>query len=204
MRAKASDGGRTFTDLARRAQIAQCAAEAITEVGYADASMAEIARRAGVAKSVVSYHFSDKEGLMREVLSTALATYATFMAPRMAGAASASDKLRVYMTGTADYAAEHRSLHVAVIEIALNATSADGRPLVATMPLQAPEPSVEDILRQGQRAGELRDFDVAVIAGVLRSAITHAMSLRQREDPDTDLGAYAEEVVRLFDLGIRR
>jgi TetR/AcrR family fatty acid metabolism transcriptional regulator len=204
MRAKASDGGRTFTDLARRAQIAQCAAEAIAEVGYADASLAEIARRAGVAKSVVSYHFSDKEGLMREVLSTALATYAKFMAPRMAGTASASDKLRAYMTGTADYAAEHRSLHVAVIEIALNATSAGGRPLVATMPLQAPEPSVEDILRQGQRDGELRDFDVAVVAGVLRSAITHAMSLRQRQDPDTDLGAYAEEVVRLFDLGIRR
>ena len=57
MRAKAPDGRRTFTDLARRAQIAQCAAEAIAEVGYADASMAEIARRAGVAKSVVSYHF---------------------------------------------------------------------------------------------------------------------------------------------------
>jgi rifampicin phosphotransferase len=56
----------------------------------------------------------------------------------------------------------HRSLHVAVIEIAFNATSADGRPLVATMPLQAPEPSVEDILRQGQRDGELRDFDVGV------------------------------------------
>ncbi len=204
MRAKASDGRRTFTDLARRAQIAQCAAEAITEVGYADASMAEIARRAGVAKSVVSYHFSDKEGLMGEVLRTALATYAKFMESRMAGATSVSDKLRAYLTGTADYVVEHRSLHVAVIEIAFNATSADGRPLVATMPLQAPEPSVEDILRQGQRDGELRDFDVGVVAGVMRSAITHAMALRQREDPGADLGAYAEELVRLFDLGIRR
>ena len=147
MRAKASDGRRTFTDLARRAQIARCAAEAIAEVGYADASMAEIARRAGVAKSVVSYHFSDKEGLMGEVLRTALATYAKFMESRMAGATSVSDKLRAYLTGTADYVVEHRSLHVAVIEIAFNATSADGRPLVATMPLRAPEPSVEDILR---------------------------------------------------------
>jgi hypothetical protein len=55
----------------------------------------------------------------------------------LAGATSAFDKLRAYLTGTADYVAEHRSLHVAVIEIALNATSADGRPLVATMPLQA-------------------------------------------------------------------
>ena len=204
MRAKTSDGGRTFTDLARRAQIAQCAAEAIAEVGYADASMAEIARRAGIAKSVVSYHFSDKAELMGEVLRTALATYATFMELRMAGATSVFDKLRAYLTGTADYAAEHRSLHVAVIEIALNATSADGRPLVATMPLQAPKPSIEDILLQGQRDGELRSFDVGVVAGVIRSAITHAMAMRQRANPGTDLSAYAEELVRLFDLGIRR
>ncbi len=204
MRTKASDGGRTFTELARRAQIARCAAEAIAEVGYADASMAEIARRAGIAKSVVSYHFSDKAELMGEVLRTALATYATFMEPRMAGATSAFDKLRAYLTGTVDYVAEHRSLHVAVVEIALNATSADGRPLVATMPLQAPEPSVEDILRQGQRDGELRDFDVEVVGGVVRSAITHDMVMRQRKDPATDLGAYAEELVRLFDLGVRR
>jgi TetR/AcrR family transcriptional regulator, fatty acid metabolism regulator protein len=204
MRAKASDGRRTFTDLARRAQIARCAAEAIAEVGYADASMAEIARRAGVAKSVVSYHFSDKEGLMGEVLRTALATYAKFMESRMAGATSVSDKLRAYLTGTAAYVVEHRSLHVAVIEIALNATAADGRPLVATMPLRAPEPSVEDILRQGQRDGELRDFDVGVVGGVIRSAVTHAMVMQQRADPGTDLGAYAEELIRLFDLGIRR
>lgn len=204
MRTKASDGGRTFTDLARRAQIAQCAAEAIAEVGYADASMAEIARRAGIAKSVISYHFSDKAELMGEVLRTALATYAVFMKPRMAATTSAVDKLRAYLTGTAAYVAEHRSLHVAVIEIAFNATSADGRPFVATMPLQAPEPSVEDILRQGQRDGEFRGFDVEVVGGVVRSAITHAMAMRQRDDPGGDLGAYAEELMRLFDLGIRR
>jgi len=204
MKTKASDGRRTFADLARRAQIVQCAAEAIAELGYADASMAEIARRAGIAKSVVSYHFSDKEELMGEVLRTALATYAKFMEPRLAAAMSAFGKLRAYLTGTADYVAAHRSLHVAVIEIAFNATSADGRPLVATMPLQAPEPSVEDILRQGQRDGELREFDVEVVGGVMRSAISHAMVMRLRADPDADPRAYAEELVRLLDLGIRR
>jgi hypothetical protein len=72
------------------------------------------------------------------------------------------------------------------------------------MPLRAPEPSVEDILRQGQRDGEFREFDVGVVGGVVRSAITHAMVLRLREDPGADLGAYAEELVRLFDLGVRR
>ena len=204
MRTRTPDSRRTFTELARRAQIAGCAAEAIAEVGYADASMAEIARRAGVAKSVVSYHFSDRAELMGEVLRTAMATYATFMEPRMARATSASDKVRAYVVGTADYVVEQRSMHVAVIEIALNATSADGRPLIATMPLRAPEPSVEDILRQGQRDGEFRDFDVQVVGGVVRSALTRDMVVRQRNDPRIDLQAYAEELVRLFDLGIRR
>jgi hypothetical protein len=45
---------------------------------------------------------------------------------------------------------------------------------------------------------------VAVVAGVIRSAITYTMSMRQRADPGTDLAAYADELVRLFDLGIRR
>ena len=43
-----------------------------------------------------------------------------------------------------------------------------------------------------------------VVAGVMRSAITHATVMRQRAEPGTDLGAYAEELVRLFNLGIRR
>ena len=93
---------------------------------------------------------------------------------------------------------------MAVIEIAFNAIAADGRPLVATMPLQAPEPSVQDILRQGQRDGEFRDFDVEVVGGVVRSAVTHDMVMRQRDDPGVDLKAYAEELVCLFDLGVRR
>jgi hypothetical protein len=38
----------------------------------------------------------------------------------------------------------------------------------------------------------------------VRSALTHDMVLRQRNDPRMDLRAYAEELVRLFDLGIRR
>lgn len=204
MRAKAATGNRTFTEVARRSQIAQCAAEAIAELGYADASMAEIARRAGIAKSVVSYHFADKAELMREVFRTALEAYEAFMKPRVTTEVSASAQLQAFLTGTAAYAVAHPALHTAVIQIALNATASNGTPLVATLPLRAPEPAVEDILLKGQRDGEFRDFDVAVVAGVVRSAVTHDMAMRQRADPDADLTAYAEELVRLFDLGIRQ
>ena len=43
-----------------------------------------------------------------------------------------------------------------------------------------------------------------VVGGVVRSALTHDMVVRQRNDPRIDLQVYAEELVCLFDLGIRR
>jgi len=57
---------------------------------------------------------------------------------------------------------------------------------------------------EGQSDGEFREFDVGVVGGVMRSAITHAMVKRQRDDPDADLRASAEELMRLFDPRIRR
>jgi hypothetical protein len=42
------------------------------------------------------------------------------------------------------------------------------------------------------------------VGEVVRSAITYAMVTRQREKPGADLSSHAEELVRLFDLGIRR
>jgi AcrR family transcriptional regulator len=61
--------------MARRAQIVGCAADVIAQAGYAQATMAEIARQAGVAKSVISYHFADKNELMQELIRTAVATF---------------------------------------------------------------------------------------------------------------------------------
>lgn len=199
---KAAAEPRSFIERARRAQITQCAADAIAEVGYANASMAEIAKRAGISKSVISYHFDDKDELILEVVQTNLATFAEFMAPLMA-VPTATEKLRAYVTGAAAYMSAHRSLHLAVIEIGFNALGADGRPMVSTMPLRAPEPSVEDILLQGQREREFRDFDVNAVAGVIRSAITHSMVLAARTDPGTDLAAYADEIIDLIEPGIR-
>jgi TetR/AcrR family fatty acid metabolism transcriptional regulator len=66
---KASSGSPTFTETARRAQILRCAIEAIAESGYGRASLAEIARRAGVSKGVVSYYFASKDELLAQVVA---------------------------------------------------------------------------------------------------------------------------------------
>jgi AcrR family transcriptional regulator len=203
MQPKSGRPARTFTEVARRAQIVGCAADVIAETGYARASMAQIARRAGIAKSVISYHFADKNELMAELIRTAVATFNQFIEPRLAAQPGARGKIGAYLTGSADYTTAHRNLHLAILEIAFNALGPDGRPLVASMPLETHKPALEHILRDGQQAGELREFNVQVMAGLLRSAVTHTMVLAQRADPGLDLATYASELATTFDLATR-
>ncbi|MBV9802070.1 MAG: TetR family transcriptional regulator, partial [Solirubrobacterales bacterium] len=59
---------RTFIEQARRAQIVGVAIDTIAELGYAQASLARIAERAGISKGVIAYHFAGKEDLIAEVV----------------------------------------------------------------------------------------------------------------------------------------
>jgi len=194
---------RTFIEEARRAQIVQCAADVIAESGYARATMAEIAKRARIAKSVISYHFADKNDLIQEVIRTSVETYTQFLESRMAAESTAAGKIRAYLAASADYMIVHRSLNLAIVEIAFNALGPDGRPLRATMPMEVQSASFEQVLRDAQASGELREFDVQVMAGLLRSAVTHTMVMAIRADPNVDLAAYARELGTTFDLATR-
>ncbi len=50
----------------------ECAINAIAELGYGRASLAEIAKRAGISKGVISYHFAGKSELMQQVIDTVM------------------------------------------------------------------------------------------------------------------------------------
>ncbi|HWG61985.1 MAG TPA: TetR/AcrR family transcriptional regulator [Streptosporangiaceae bacterium] len=202
MQPKREGQDRTFIEEARRAQIVQCAADVIAESGYAKATMAEIAKRAGIAKSVISYHFEDKNEVMQELVRTAVATSTQFLEPRMAAEPSASGKIHAFLAGSADYMTVHRNMNLAVLEIASNALDAAVRPLLVSMSMELQRAALEQILLEGQASGELREFDVQVVAGLLRSAVFHTMVMAQRADPGADLASYARELGAFFDLAI--
>jgi hypothetical protein len=71
------------------------------------------------------------------------------------------------------------------------------------MPLETHKPTLEHILLDGQQAGELREFDVQVMAGLVRSAVTHTMLLALRFSPGLDMQVYASELATTFDLATR-
>ena len=191
--------GRTFTEAGRRAQIVAAAIETIAEVGYANASFARIASRAGLSSTgLISYHFAGKSDLMAQVAQQTFAGIGEHMAARMAGARGPAQALEAYIRGVTEFIAGHRPRMKAVLEIFMNGgvRYTPGTDLVTLSP-------VEEILRGGQSAGEFRQFDTRIMAAVIQRAIDGLPFLLETH-PDIDLGQYADELVTTFTLATRR
>jgi hypothetical protein len=70
------------------------------------------------------------------------------------------------------------------------------------MPLEVRSSVLDQAIRDAQASGEMREFDILVMTGLLRSAVTHTMVMAIRADPGADL-AYAREPGTTFDLATR-
>lgn len=192
-----SETGRTFTEQARRRQFVECAVEVIAELGFAQASLARIAARAGTSKGVISYHFRDKDELLDQVLLDIYVEMAQFIGPRMAAATTASGKLAAYLESNLEYMRLHRSQLLALRQICPNLRDAEGNLRHEAEPGGPRDVVIEQFLKEGQELGEFRAFDVAVMAVTIRSAVDGALD-HWAQAPDLDLAAYAAELVTLF------
>ena len=189
---------RTFSEQARRAQIVSAAITTIAADGYRNASLAQIAKRAGLSSTgLISYHFAGKDELIGEVVRTIVADIGGYMAGRMAGARGAAGALRAYIEGNIDFIATHPEQMKALMDIFLGGGFAYG----AASENTAVSP-LEDIFRSGQAAGELRNFDPAVMAILVQRAVDGLPFLLGIR-PDLDVAAYKREVVMTFDLATR-
>ncbi len=194
---------RSFIEQARRAQIVGCAIDTIAELGYAGASLAAIARRAGISKGVIGYHFAGKDELLAEVVSEVLSRAEAYMRPRIGGHSSGPATLRAYIESDLGFMNEYRSHVIAIAEIARNARRADGSRSFDPAILDAATAWLARMLGDYQKTGEFRaDFDPMVMAGALRAAID-AVPRALARDPSLDLEHHARELASLFDLATR-
>jgi AcrR family transcriptional regulator len=190
---------RTFIEDARRAQIVAAAIETIAELGYRQASFAQIARRAGLSSTgLISYHFAGKAELMQAVAGQVIGLIAADMTERMRPVAGPAQALETYVRASIGFIAAHRREMTALLEILLNGALDYGpdAELVTLTP-------VSEILRAGQAAGEFREFDSRVLATVIQRSID-AVPLLLATYPDLDLASYADELVTTFRLATAR
>jgi TetR/AcrR family transcriptional regulator, fatty acid metabolism regulator protein len=194
---------RTFIETARRAQIMAAAIDTIAELGYGQASLARIAETAGTSKGVIIYHFGNKDDLVRELVAELSAKGRAYLGPRLEAEPTGAGMLRSYIESNLSFVRENRNHVVAVVEIALNARSADGSPLYDFSIREAGVAALRQLLAHFQGTGEFRaDFDPDVMAMAIRAALD-AVPARLARDPDLDIGRYGRELADLFGAAVR-
>jgi TetR/AcrR family fatty acid metabolism transcriptional regulator len=199
--AAADEPERTFIETARRAQIAAAAIDVIAEAGYAGASFARIAERLGISRGLISYHFNNKDDLIKQVVHEAAEQAIAYIRPRVLAESTGPETLRAYIESNLAFMRDHRNNVIAMIEIS---RSADGRRIFYddTAVINAVG-ALEHALSDFQTAGQFRpDFDPHVMAIAIRAAI-EAASPRLALDPEFNMDNYASEIITIFDLATR-
>lgn len=195
---------RTFIEEARRRQIIAAAVEVISEFGYGNASLARIAKQAGISKGVISYHFDGKDDLMAQLVVQLYVSGAEQIAPAVAAAAGPRDALLAYIRANLAFIDANRTYVAALMDVVVNLRDADGRPRFAggDGEQEILQPLV-DLMVEGQRSGVFGEFDPVAMAESVRDSIDGAAG-RAIRSADFDMTSYSAHVRRLYDLATRK
>lgn len=193
----------TFIENARRAQIIDAAVEVVAEFGYTGASFVEIARHARITKSIISYHFEDKNDLLDQLVRRIYDEIWAFVEPRLKEQTTAAGRIRTYIESEFAYIEGHRSQLLALGNVLLNHRDAKGRLRLKEEAQTTVVGLLSGIFEAGQKAGEFRSFSPTVMAVAVHHAINGALD-RWAQDASIPLADYARELATVFDLATRR
>ncbi|NLU68575.1 TetR/AcrR family transcriptional regulator [Streptomyces sp. HNM0574] len=191
------DAERSFIERARRAQIVEAAVEVIAARGFARASLARIAERAGISKGVISYHFAGKSELIEQLVRQVYERIGVFVAERLEGQSVSAAWIRLYVSSLATYMQGHRVQLAALGEIFGNYRTPEGELRYGVASSEEMYQGLEAAFREGQANGEFREFDTRVMAVTFQSSVD-SMFAYWMTYPERDLTAYARELAGLF------
>jgi TetR/AcrR family transcriptional regulator len=189
------------------AQILQAATRLFAEQGYAAASMAEIARAAGMSKSGVFHHFPSKHALYREVLSQIAREARWVLGDSEWRPGSLESTLASIVERHQEVLARNPDLERLIRRELIDQGNAEQLALVAEV-LAEPFERLTALLHQAQQGGELRPgVNPALVAFCLIGIDLHLVqcqSLLERlpgGDFARDHTRFAADIAALFVRG---
>jgi AcrR family transcriptional regulator len=171
---RAPDGTDTLgTADQRRAQMLHAALVVISERGYADTRIADVAERAGVSPALVIYYFKTKDQLLTEAIRFYEDHWYAAGQRRMAEMTSAAARIEeiVAMSCLPDADPEPASSWTLWLDFWAQAAR---NPEVASVRQKSDErwrELIAELVRDGQEGGEFRDLDAGSFAICLSSLL---------------------------------
>jgi TetR/AcrR family transcriptional repressor of bet genes len=197
---KKTDEKQSFIAEARRTQIIDAAITTLDEIGFVNASLAQIAKRANISTALISYHFKDKNDLMDHTLMTLVAGSTSYILEKTRAANTAREKLHTFITSSLAYQGTRPKQFTALLEIVFNARTPDNVPYYKLSDDEE-EPillELQQLLSDGQSKGEFCEFNVHVMANAIQGAIFEFLG-SPNLPAKVDLETYGSELVKLFD-----
>ena len=191
----------TFTQRKRREQLLGCAIDAIVDLGFQGMSVGEVARRAGVSKGVVTYHFAAKDDLIYEIVAEIFDSITEFLESRM-GRTTPEMFVADYITAWVEYYRTHTRDMLAIGEIWSNFRDESGHRRFGDQAIMGELSNVQRALELGQADGSRGQFSARVVAVTMKAALD-ALLGELAGDPELDLEAYRDELVALFERATR-
>jgi TetR/AcrR family transcriptional regulator, fatty acid metabolism regulator protein len=193
---------KTFTQRKRRDQLVACAIDALAELGFQGTSVAEVARRAGVSKGVVTYHFAAKDDLMFAAVAEIFDSVTEFLEDRLGGT-SPERFVADYVNAWVAYYRLRTRYMLAIREIWGNFRDDSGHQHFGPQAVSGELGVVQQVLEYGQANDSLAKFDARVMAVTMKASLD-ALLNQLATDPELDLEAYGAQLVTLFERATAR
>lgn len=184
----------------RRSQILRSAIAVLAESGFRAATYARIAEHAGLSSTgLISYHFEDRDELMREVVDEVLQQLDDYVRPRMDAQTSPSAALREYIVASIEFYARFPQEIAALDAVRHDMKRPDGRLEFGSDVYEPEIVRLQRLMSQAQVLGEMTSFCTRVVAVSLHRILDGAA--REVLAGHAEPARYAAEVVRLFAAG---
>lgn len=194
----------SFIEEARKKQIIEAAILVLANEGYARASLSRIAARAGISKSVITYHFAGKDEMFEAVFTHVADAAGAYMTPFLEQAGDPAEQIAAYIRHQIAYMGDHRDELLAIGTLALNHGGASGTPNYIARSAEEEHAILTSLVAAGQRTGQIRgDLDAQFIAGLISKTVEGGLS-EWAWRPETDLSAYADQLIDLLEHGMRK
>lgn len=184
-----------------RERILLSAEKIFAQKGYAAASIRELCEAAGVNRALIYYYFTDKADLYCAVIANGDAEFLRIAREARDHAGSALNKLRLFITRSAQLHLERPSMMEIIIRLERDHDHPDGV-LPPHKRLAEPPLILTQILTEGIAAGELRpmhlDTMLHLIFGMSHSLVIMQMHTQSPTIPN----ASVDEMIAVLTHGI--
>lgn len=193
----------TLIEEVRRKQIIDTAIEAIAQEGFAQTTIAEIAKRAGVSTGVITYHFKNKDELLEQCVRKLFEAPNAYVIQRVDTQHTFTLKLKTFIEANIEFMLKNRSHSTAMVSSFGAFNSETARHRILARQYTKIRKYLIRILEGGKSKGEFREFSTETMAQLIFGTLEGLMNQWVLSEKEIDLPLCSETLIAIVTRELR-